>query len=370
MSFPSALPSLSTTIPPGRSPASAPSPLSLAIAVQPHHLWHQFLWLNQLRDSLLTSHDTGLAESLLRGVKELLTEFVALVERGSTEVGSFTSIQQRYFVLMPLEAEHLSHQLGGIQNSGILGSSEISLLVAFLQRFLPSFRTQFRTEFRDGAIRHIFFRAAPMAMPDSQSPEEYFVDSGSTDIEPIADTQLSALAAAFYSINPQRLYSSPHGRALNTLRLLRSAGLSFPEPDTDARLSSQNLGEWEGKSFSIVKELYPRAWKAWLSGMDPRLPGGGENYQDISIRAEEFIRNTILSNPYSSAIITHEAVLASLLGSQLGLERPQWARLCLPHLAPIEVLVSPRFGFFVDIDPQIEANFFQNFTGPRPLEFD
>ena len=60
-------------------------------------------------------------------------------------------------------------------------------------------------------------------------------------------------------------------------------------------------------------------------------------------------------------------VIGETLGEAMGVPAQQRHRLRIPHLAPIGLVHSPRFGWYADLDEPTESACFQAFFHPLPV---
>ncbi len=85
--------------------------------------------------------------------------------------------------------------------------------------------------------------------------------------------------------------SSPLTRAQTTMRIIREEnGLPAEGYSTDARLLEINLGAWDGLTDAQAKALDPAIYEKRTANKGTiRVPGGGENYEDVARRLESWI---------------------------------------------------------------------------------
>jgi ribonuclease H / adenosylcobalamin/alpha-ribazole phosphatase len=109
-----------------------------------------------------------------------------------------------------------------------------------------------------------------------------------------------------------------------------------------------------------TRRLHPDLFASWQRGEDPAFPGGGENSAAVLERVLDFAREHWQPAGAPTVACTHNVVLRCLVGHLMGVPRSQWHRLCIPHLAPIE-LISTRFGLFIDLHESVERRLFADF---------
>ena len=78
-------------------------------------------------------------------------------------------------------------------------------------------------------------------------------------------------------------------------------------------------------------------------------------------RVWAFARQRWESGDAPTVTCTHSVVLRCLLGYLLCVPRREWYRLQIPHLSPIGVVATDRFGLFVDLEEDVEREVFADF---------
>lgn len=121
---------------------------------------------------------------------------------------------------------------------------------------------------------------------------------GRTVDTPLTDRGVAQARAIGQSLlrecsSPSRLYyvSSPLPRARTTMEIIReTAGLAADDFTTDDRIQEINLGEWDGLTAEEAKALDPVVWEERINNKGVvRVPGGGENYEDVMERLASWI---------------------------------------------------------------------------------
>ena len=111
---------------------------------------------------------------------------------------------------------------------------------------------------------------------------------------------------------------SPLQRARTTMEIIR-ADLDLPPNGyrTDDRLQEINLGAWDGLTDAQAKALDPAAFER--RGQDKwnvRVPGGGENYEDVAARAGSWIQEM----KTDTFAVAHGAFTRILRGLFMGVD--------------------------------------------------
>jgi probable phosphoglycerate mutase len=104
-----------------------------------------------------------------------------------------------------------------------------------------------------------------------------------------------------------KIYSSPQKRAFKTAEILSEA--TKVDYISITGLEEINLGEWEGLSWTEVKEKYPTEYEEWYINRRYTKPPKGEAYEDMLQRVLKSIYKIINENSEDVVIVTHSAVI-------------------------------------------------------------
>lgn len=235
-------------------------------------------------------------------------------------------------------------------------SQPIPDLLEKISAFANAFEDQFRGEFEKRAERQVWIRHAPTALNKGQGGAAIF--QGRSDIEPlpIDSEKIKHLAGHLREAGIQHIASSPLIRALQTAESLSKELHPSLEIRQDINLLEMNYGLCESMTATEALHKYPDLKEAWAQGKDPRFPEG-ESSADVRARMEEFLSK----NMTSLAVVTHNVVLRELVGKLIGVPAEKRFQLKIDHLAPIDVLVSPRFGYFLNLTEESEEGCFKGF---------
>ncbi len=228
-----------------------------------------------------------------------------------------------------------------------------------LREFVRDFESQFRSIFFDTAIRHLVFRHAPTKLNRGQGDARCFVGRSDGEIEPIPDSFLLPLAAAFQETGCTAVYSSPLARCRQTLEQLGQQ-VSLPSPRIDDRLIEIDYGRCDGFTIAEAKRAWPELFDAWTRGEDPYFPGG-ENTSDVWTRAVAFLDEVRRHANGSAAVCTHNVVLRCMVGHGLGVPHADWHRIQVPHMAPVTIVQTRDHGWFIDLEESVERQLFADF---------
>jgi probable phosphoglycerate mutase len=97
---------------------------------------------------------------------------------------------------------------------------------------------------------------------------------------------------------------------------------------TDTRLLEINLGAWDGLTADEARARDPAMYdKRTSDKWNVRVPGGGENYDDVARRAENFVDDLTAD----SLAVSHGAFTRILRGLFQGLDWQQMSDLDEPQ---------------------------------------
>ena len=140
-----------------------------------------------------------------------------------------------------------------------------------------------------------------------------------------ADAMGAALATYLGTKQALRLYSSPSGRALQTLAIVAEhIGEDWHEATHDSRLMEIDVGAWGGRTYAEIIAQQGEIIDHEASLFSVRPPGG-EWYDEIAVRLKAWIDDTRRERG-DRLVIMHGMSSAVLRGILLGLP------------------VDPRFG--------------------------
>lgn len=296
----------------------------------------------------------------------LMQNFLKLVRR-TNEVDEGQALLTAYFERFGEGAEEFGPLYRELCRQKATGQFcfQAADLNAKVTAFVEAFQRQFSKDFDQRASRHLLFRHAPTEL--NQPTGEALIFQGRLDPElvPGVPEGLDALAQAVQSLQPQRVYSSPLRRALGTLGLLAERVPGLAPPIQDERLLEMACGDCEGVSVAVARQRFPELFAAWSRREDPHLPGGGECTAEVFQRAWSFVQERLTAAAGPTLTCTHNIVLRCLVGHLLAMPLAEWFRLRIPHLAPVTIVASERFGCFVDLDEEVQRKMFARF-GSRP----
>lgn len=142
--------------------------------------------------------------------------------------------------------------------------------------------------------------------------EGKFQGSQNSDLSERGVENAKKLGKSLASIDFDRIYSSPLGRAFETAKYIR--GDKDTEIVVKNSLKEMSFGIWEGMENSKVEELYPEEKHYFWNEPHMYSPvEGGESYQELIERASNVL-NEIIENESGEniLIVAHAAVIKAM----------------------------------------------------------
>jgi probable phosphoglycerate mutase len=150
------------------------------------------------------------------------------------------------------------------------------------------------------------------------TPTRKFSGTGSLNPELMQEglDQADLVAEEAAKLGADVLISSPLKRTTQTAEAIaRTTGLEIIFDESWYELS---FGDWDGKSIEEVKAEDPDAYQAWLNST-AYAPGGGESYDEASVRIEEALEKLVAEYPGKKVIVvTHNGVIKTAIKLAMG----------------------------------------------------
>ncbi len=150
------------------------------------------------------------------------------------------------------------------------------------------------------------------------TPTRKFSGTGSLDPELMQEglDQADLVAEEAVKLSADVLIASPLKRTRQTAEAIaRTTGLEIIFDESWYELS---FGDWDGKSIEEVKTEDPDAYQAWLNSTS-YAPGGGESYDQASVRIEEALEKLVAEYPGKKVIVvTHNGVIKTAIKLAMG----------------------------------------------------
>ena len=150
------------------------------------------------------------------------------------------------------------------------------------------------------------------------TPSRKFSGTGSLNPELMQEglDQADLVAEEAAKLGADVLIASPLKRTTQTAEAIaRTTGLEIIFDESWYELS---FGDWDGKSIEEVKDEDPDAYQAWLNST-AYAPGGGESYDEASVRIEEALEKLVAQYPGKKVIVvTHNGVIKTAIKLAMG----------------------------------------------------
>ena len=140
-------------------------------------------------------------------------------------------------------------------------------------------------------------------------------------LTPEGEAQFGLLQLRLKKKEISAVYSSDLSRCLHGARLL--AASHDLEVQSDAQLRELNIGNWEGKTWMELQELYPQEWQARLDDIvNYRVPQG-ESLSDLADRVRPVIAGIAAAHRGEEVVVvahggTNRIILLDAIGAPLS----------------------------------------------------
>ena len=125
----------------------------------------------------------------------------------------------------------------------------------------------------------------------------------------------------FGRIQASLLAFEPELKGLNTVfcsnlsRSRETALVLSAAPETQPGLEEQDMGEWDGLSFTEIKECWPELYA--VRETDPyTLPEGSETFEHMVARFKEAVDRCIAASEGDIAIVAHKSCISTITGNR------------------------------------------------------
>lgn len=142
-----------------------------------------------------------------------------------------------------------------------------------------------------------------------------FYGSLEPQLNEVGIKQCKILKQELENIEFSKMYVSSKTRARETAQLIKDGGFVVDEV-----LSERSFGEFEGKSYSEIKEEYKEEVDIWNNDWSGFRPPNGESFDDFYKRVEQFIKSLEqnVKEDEKVLIVTHGGVIRVFLTYVFG----------------------------------------------------
>ncbi|MFL0245969.1 alpha-ribazole phosphatase [Candidatus Clostridium stratigraminis] len=117
-------------------------------------------------------------------------------------------------------------------------------------------------------------------------------------------------------VNFDKVYTSERLRTKETASIAFREGLN--NFIADKRINEMDFGEFEGKDYKEIQELYPKEYENWSSDWKKFSPPGGESYLEVYNRVKEFMEELLRVQCENVLVVTHGGIIRTILCFVLG----------------------------------------------------
>jgi phosphoserine phosphatase len=146
-----------------------------------------------------------------------------------------------------------------------------------------------------------------------------------------------------------QIYSSDLPRAIQTANEINQK-LRLPEVVLSSALRELSFGEWEGKAWWELRNLYPDIFTVWDQGPHQVQIPCGESMWEVTDRAWNFLQGLIKRHPRETiCVVTHGMTLQLLVKKALGLSVEQWEGVPWQHNTAVNIFEFSEMGEIIPI---------------------
>lgn len=157
--------------------------------------------------------------------------------------------------------------------------------------------------------------------------------------------QMEALKPCLSQIDFQGVYSSPSSRTLESLKLCGDH--LYQQVQIDHRLGELDFGEFEGKTYKEITQLYPEEAEIWAKDWKYFCPPFGESFVSFYKRVTQFFEELLTRDQENILIMAHSGVIKAIycyvLQNNLDL---YWHFTC--HNGKINIIKYEYENLFID----------------------
>jgi len=140
-------------------------------------------------------------------------------------------------------------------------------------------------------------------------------------LDEVGKNQAEATGKFLQDINLSVIYSSPLSRALHTAKIIKEYQSKNVEVVPHPGFLDLSYGEWEGKTYKEVKEIYPELYQMWEKEPHRVKIPKGETLLEAKRRSWQALQKVISQHKsYFIAIVSHRVINKLLICGMLGIE--------------------------------------------------
>lgn len=148
--------------------------------------------------------------------------------------------------------------------------------------------------------------------------EKAYIGQMDLALDPEGEAQSRTLNEYFQEIPLDKAYFSPLIRCKTTLDGLLS-DRNVPRKAVK-ELMEISMGDWEGQSFSEIRNRYPQAYEKRGQHMDRFAPPGGESFVQLQQRVMPALKKIVKEPEPNQLLVVHAGVIRVILAGIMGMD--------------------------------------------------
>lgn len=117
----------------------------------------------------------------------------------------------------------------------------------------------------------------------------------------------------------EHIWASPQERVKQTARIISHHLPLAAHPEFDDRLMEWSAGDWSGMLYADIAKDRPDEWADWVADRYKYRPPGGENFEDLEIRADSFLVDAAPHPARTVAVFAHGFIIRVIVSRMAGL---------------------------------------------------
>lgn len=176
--------------------------------------------------------------------------------------------------------------------------------------------------------------------------EKAYIGQLDLPLSPEGVAQAEKLREQFKTIPLDCAYTSPLSRCVATMEILLGER-QIPRFRVDA-FKEINMGEWDGKTFTEIKERYPGSYEQRGRELDVFAPPAGESFVELQQRVLPVFAEVVKENDSQSIVIlAHAGVIRVILANLFGLTIKEVFKWKIPYAASFKLCYNQNSGKWI-----------------------
>ncbi len=177
--------------------------------------------------------------------------------------------------------------------------------------------------------------------------EKTYIGQLDLPLSPEGIKQAQKLQEQLKPISLDCAYTSPLNRCVETLDILLDERPMIPRFTIDA-LQEINMGEWDGKTFTEIKERYPESFEQRGRELDVFAPPAGESFVSLQQRVLPAFAEMVKENDAKSIVIlAHAGVIRVILANLFGLTIKEVFKWKIPYADIFKLCYNQKSGKWI-----------------------